>query len=316
MVAPKMWWQMEREWQDHRVLNRQQCRECVLSHNTGEELQGRDLRWRLGIMSEGAQVSFQVTLSVDRRRHIRWGMQGLERSHVGPFASQEFETYFDESLYDAFRVQLITGSASSATTVVMGKGSVPVGSNVEFFPGLACAACRAVVQSSANLTGTWTIVVRGGSRGGAFSLSTQLVRTCANRCSGNGRCVRRNTYACLCFPGYEGPDCSLAVPAKTAAWYPFFSDLLDRSENDLRLIMQAQPAINNLPPSESVRLAADYIGGHLEMLGGYLETDRRPASRTHCTAGDKKESLDYLAEEDEGKVSQSACFGGDSVRDL
>jgi len=102
-------------------------------------------------------------------------MQGLELSHVGPFASQEFETYFDESPYDAFRGmhrgrgrnsrdQLITGIASSATTVVMGKGSVPVGSNVEFFPGLACAACRAVVQSSANLTGTWTIVVRGGSR--------------------------------------------------------------------------------------------------------------------------------------------------------
>jgi hypothetical protein len=91
-------------------------------------------------------------------------MQGLELSHVGPFSSQEFETYFDESLYDAFRVQLITEISSSATTVVMGKGSVPVGSNDEFFPGLTCAACRAVVQSSANLTGTWTIVVRGGSR--------------------------------------------------------------------------------------------------------------------------------------------------------
>jgi hypothetical protein len=296
----------EREWQDHRVLNRKQCRECVLSYNTGEQLQGSDLRWRLGIMSEGAQVRFQVILSVHRRRHIRWGMQGLELSHVGPFSSQEFETYFDESLYDAFRVQLITEISSSATTVVMGKGSVPVGSNDEFFPGLACAACRAVVQSSANLTGTWTVVVRGGSRGGDFSLSTQLVRTCANRCSGNGRCVRRNTYACQCFPGYDGSDCSLAVPAKTAAWYPFFSDLLDRSENDLRLTLQAQPAINNLPPSESVRLAADDIGGHLEMLGGYLETEGRPTSRTHCTAGDKKESLDYLAEEDEGKVRAPA----------
>ena len=296
----------EREWQDHRVLSRRQCRECVLSHNTGEELHGRDLRWRLGVMSEGAQVRFEVTLSVHRRRHIRWGMQGLELSHVGPFGSQEFVTYFDETIYDAFRVQLIPETALSATTVVIGKGSAPVGRNDEFFPGLACAGCRAVVQSSANLTGAWTIVVRGGSRGGAFSLSTQLVRTCANRCSGNGRCVRRNTYSCLCFPGYEGPDCSLAVPAKIAAWYPFFSDLTDRSQNHLKLVLRAQPAINNLPPSQSVRLMADDIGGHLSMSGGYFETDRRPTSRIHCTAGDKKEALEYLAEESEARVRAPA----------
>ena len=36
----------EREWQDHRILTRQKCVECILSHNTGDELTGRDLRWR------------------------------------------------------------------------------------------------------------------------------------------------------------------------------------------------------------------------------------------------------------------------------
>jgi len=44
----------------------------------------------------------------------------------------------------------------------MGKGSVPSTDNDEFFPGLACTGCRAVVQSAKNLTGIWTIVVRGG----------------------------------------------------------------------------------------------------------------------------------------------------------
>ena len=102
-------------------------------------------------------------------------------------------------------------------------------------------------------------MVRGGSGGGAFSLMLQLLRTCPNRCSGNGRCVRRNTYACVCHPGYTGLDCSKAVPAKVAAWFPFYDDILDRSGNSLQLVMRTQPLIDSpvggvQRPSESVRL--------------------------------------------------------------
>ena len=88
-------------------------------------------------------------------------------------------------------------------------------------------------------------MVRGGSGGGAFSLVLQLLRTCPNRCSGNGRCVRRNTYACVCNPGYSGLDCAKAVPAKLAAWFPFYDDILDRSGNALQLVMRTQPLIDS-----------------------------------------------------------------------
>ena len=97
--------------------------------------------------------------------------------------------------------------------------------------------------------------------------------------------------------GYEGVDCSQAVPAKVAAWFPFYSDWLDRSQNNLLLRLRTQPAIDGRPPSQSVRLVADGGaaknggGAALGMFGGYLESSTRPTSRTHCTAGDKKEDL-------------------------
>mmetsp|Transcript_61727 Transcript_61727/g.90513 ORF Transcript_61727/g.90513 Transcript_61727/m.90513 type:complete len:506 (+) Transcript_61727:74-1591(+) len=188
----------------------------------------------------------------------------------------------------------------------MGKGSVPSTDNDEFFPGLACTGCRAVVQSAKNLTGIWTIVVRGGSVGGPFSVVAQLVRTCANRCSGNGRCVRRNTWACVCNPGYAATDCSRAVPAKVAAWYPFFADMEDRSENNLHLLLRAQPPIDGRSPADSVALVHDDLGPCLSMTGGYLESTKRPTSRTHCTAGDKKEALKYATDDENKRVDAPA----------
>jgi len=97
--------------------------------------------------------------------------------------------------------------------------------------------------------------------------------------------------------GYEGVDCSQAVPAKVAAWYPFYSDWIDRSQNNLLLRLRTQPAIDGRPPSQSVRLVADEAaaknggGAALGFSGGFLESATRPASRTHCSAGDKKEDL-------------------------
>jgi hypothetical protein len=167
----------EREWQDHRVLSRQSCSECVLSFNPGEIVRGRDLKWRLGVMSETAKTV-------------------LALAHVGPFALQEFVTsHFDQASFDAFRVKIMPEKTGAATKFVLGKHTVPVSNNDEFFPGWACNGCHAVVQSRANLTGTWNIVVRGGSFGGAFSVVLQLLRTCPHSCSGNAICMRRNTYA-------------------------------------------------------------------------------------------------------------------------
>lgn len=297
----------EREWQDHKVLSRQSCSECVLAFNPGEIVRGRDLKWRLGVMSETAKTiaTFQVMLSLHLRRKITWGTQGLALAHVGPFASQEFVTsHFDQASFDAFRVQMMPKNSGAATKFVLGKNTVPVSNNHEFFPGLACNGCRAVVQSRANLTGTWNIVVRGGSFGGAFSVVLQLLRTCPHSCSGNGICMRRNTYACKCYAGYEGIDCSLAVRAKLACWYPLFSDLLDRSGNDLELVLQAQPAIAGQLPSESVRLIQDEIGGAVGMFGGYLASTAHPTSRTHCTHANQKESLVYLADDQEAAVRE------------
>lgn len=56
----------------------------------------------------------------------------------------------------------------------------------------------------------------------ALSLShveaaTVLTNSCANACSGNGRCTTSDT--CICFDGFTGPDCgSRLCPTASTAW--------------------------------------------------------------------------------------------------
>ena len=47
--------------------------------------------------------------------------------------------------HEAKKIQ-VNHRGDAATSVVLGKGVAPVGPNDEFFPGLACSNCRAVVQ--------------------------------------------------------------------------------------------------------------------------------------------------------------------------
>jgi len=54
---------------------------------------------------------------------------------------------------------------------------------------------------------------------------------------------------------------------KVAAWYPFFADMEDRSENNLHLLLRTQPPIDGRSPADSVALIHDDLGPCLSMTG-------------------------------------------------
>ena len=49
-----------------------------------------------------------------------------------------------------------------------------------------------------------------------------------------------------------------------------------------------------------------FLHEHAKKIRGYLESTKRPTSRTHCTAGDKKEALKYATDDENKRVDAPA----------
>jgi hypothetical protein len=204
------------------------CTECIVDFPPSDEGPGA---WYFSVLAITQPASFQVILIEHEAKLVSFGKSYAEYTQLSyswGYYTFVLDPYTDP---DAFQVQVVPLSAQYNITTVLKQSQAPVSLADSTFRTQQCTHCRITVMTRRSLQSAWHIGVYTGASGGTFRLRVRLFQSCPNNCFGNGECRQHKVRACVCFPGYTGLDCGLAVKAKVFAWFPLDWDALDVSGN-------------------------------------------------------------------------------------